>query len=167
MDQEYPFSLAYGPADTREDCVKSAQNVYTRLMIRTPDLDKLPFETISILAMDKDGVIDRDKMKSLIRLFRPDRDGSLSLLDFVKSCDTVYKSIRMLRASIVNSGQVDHAFETLVNVAFFVVLGCIVIWLLGFDPLALFLSLSSVIVGFAFMIGSASSKYFEVSSVKI
>ena len=33
--------------------------------------------------------------------------------------------------------------------------------LLDSDPLALFLSLSSVIVAFAFMIGSAASKYFE------
>jgi hypothetical protein len=32
---------------------------------------------------------------------------------------------------------------------------------LGFDPLALFLSISGVILAFAFMIGSASSKYFE------
>jgi hypothetical protein len=29
------------------------------------------------------------------------------------------------------------------------------------DPLSLFLSLSSVILAFAFIIGSASSKYFE------
>jgi hypothetical protein len=32
---------------------------------------------------------------------------------------------------------------------------------LGFDPLALFLSVSGVVLAFAFMIGSASSKYFE------
>jgi hypothetical protein len=32
---------------------------------------------------------------------------------------------------------------------------------MDFDPLALFLSLSSVILAFAFMIGSASAKYFE------
>jgi hypothetical protein len=33
---------------------------------------------------------------------------------------------------------------------------------LGFDPLALFLSISGVVLGFAFMISTASSKYFEV-----
>lgn len=32
---------------------------------------------------------------------------------------------------------------------------------LGFDPFALFLSMSSIILAFAFMIGSASAKYFE------
>jgi hypothetical protein len=32
---------------------------------------------------------------------------------------------------------------------------------LGFDPLALFLSLSGVILAFGFIIGSASAKYFE------
>ena len=38
---------------------------------------------------------------------------------------------------------------------------CVTLSQLGFDPLALFLSLSSVIVAFAFMIGTASAKYFE------
>lgn len=33
---------------------------------------------------------------------------------------------------------------------------------LGFDPLSMFLALSSIILSFAFMIGSASAKYFEV-----
>jgi hypothetical protein len=38
---------------------------------------------------------------------------------------------------------------------------CFVLSQLGYDPLALFLSLSSIILAFAFMIGSASSKMFE------
>ena len=42
---------------------------------------------------------------------------------------------------------------------------CYLFWLAivahNSDPLSLFLSLSSVILAFAFMIGSASSKYFE------
>lgn len=38
---------------------------------------------------------------------------------------------------------------------------CVILSQLGFDPLALFLSISGVILAFAFMIGSASSKYFE------
>ena len=48
------------------------------------------------------------------------------------------------------------------NVAFYFVVFCIVLASWGIDPLALFLSLSSVIVAFAFAIGSASAKYFEV-----
>ena len=111
MDQDYPFSIAYGPADSREASIDSAQKVYERLMTHTPEEDVLPFETIALAALTKDGEMDRDKVKSLIRLFRPERDGSLSMLDFVKSCDTVYKNMRMLRASIKNSGQIDHALR--------------------------------------------------------
>lgn len=101
-------------------------------------------------------------MKDLIKLFRPDRQGNLTMLDFVKSCDSVYKEMRLLRASIANSGQVDHAFEIIFNVFFYVILAIIVLVVFDFDPLALFVSVSGIILAFAFMIGSASSKYFEV-----
>jgi small-conductance mechanosensitive channel len=67
----------------------------------------------------------------------------------------------MLRASVKNTGQIDHSFELVVNWCFFVVLAIITVAVLGYDPLALFLSLSSIILAFAFMISSASSKAFE------
>jgi len=118
-------------------------------------------DTIALLAVDSDGNIEPHKMKELIQLFRPDRDGQLSMIDFIKSIDSVYKQLRMLRASIANSGQIDHAFEILFNWAFFTIATCIILSVLGFNPLALFLSLSSIILGFAFMIGGASAKYFE------
>lgn len=40
-------------------------------------------------------------------------------------------------------------------------MSCVILSQLGFDPFALFLSLSSIILAFAFMLASASSKYFE------
>lgn len=73
----------------------------------------------------------------------------------------VYKSLRLLRASIANAGQIDQAFENMINCAFFIILVCVILAANGFNPLALFLSFSSIILAFAFMIGSASSKYFE------
>jgi hypothetical protein len=163
MDEDYPFSLAFGPADTREHCIESAQKLYVRLTGNTPDLDVRPFESIVVLAKTKGGDIDSERMKDLIKLFRPDRQGNLTMLDFVKSCDSAYKEMRLLRASIANSGQIDHAFEIITNVIFYVILAIIVIVVLGFNPLSLFVSISGIILAFAFMIGSASSKYFEVS----
>lgn len=159
-------------------------------MIRNPSRDRLPFDTIAVVAMNKNGDINQKKMKELIRIFRPNREGELSMLDFVRSCDSkcidnvvtlckrvsdltfldvdcvvaVYKSLRLLRASISNSGQIDQAFEVLINYAFYIVLVCIILAANGFNPLALFLSFSSIILAFAFVIGSASSKYFEVRS---
>jgi hypothetical protein len=70
-------------------------------MLHTPDLDWLPFETIALLAI-KHGRLDQKKMKRLIRIFRSRQEGHLSMIDFVRSCDMVYKSLRLLRASIAN-----------------------------------------------------------------
>lgn len=88
-------------------------------MLSAGDSSLLPFSILSILCMDESGEFVDAKIKSLIRLFRPDRQGSLSKLDFVKSIDTVYKQLRLLRASIANSAQIDYAFERIVNVFFY------------------------------------------------
>lgn len=88
MDNSYPFSLAFGPAENREASVESAQKVYERLMIRNPNSDRLPFDTIAVVAVNKEGEVDQKKMKNLIRIFRPNRDGDLSMLDFVRCCDS-------------------------------------------------------------------------------
>lgn len=95
----FPFSGSFGLADTRENCIQSAQNVYRRLLLNDPDESDLNFETLALLGLQRDGTLNQAKLKEMIRLFRPNRDGSLSILEFVKSIDTVYKEIRMLRAS--------------------------------------------------------------------
>ena len=83
-------------------------------MLSAIDAPALPFSILSVLAMDEKDEFIPAKIKSYIRLFRPDRQGNLSRLDFVKSVDTVYKQLRLLRASISNSGEstdtVSHYF---------------------------------------------------------
>ena len=66
-------------------------------MLRTPNQDQVPFETLALLAKNKEGGIDEKKAKALIKFFRPGRDGKLSKLEFVKSIDAVYKSIKLVR----------------------------------------------------------------------
>jgi hypothetical protein len=167
MDTPYPFSGAFGLADRREHCVISAQNVYDRLMLKNQTVNgKLHFDTLAVLALQSDGELDPELAKELIRLFRPDRDGGISCLDFVRSIDGVYKDLRMLRATVAASSKIDKALESIMNVFFYVAICCIILAAYGFDPLSLFISLSSVIVAFAFMIGTASAKYFEVSRMK-
>jgi hypothetical protein len=164
MDLSYPFTAAFGLADNRVSCIESAQNVYRNLLLNEPDEGVLSFETIAILAANEDGELDQEKTKDLIRIFRPNREGRLTCLEFVKSIDSVYKSLRTLRASIHNSSQIDRAFELIINFFFYLVLLCVVLATFEVDPLAIFLSFSSIIVAFAFIIGGASSKYFEVSN---
>jgi hypothetical protein len=139
IQQRFPFSLAFGIADSREACVESAQEVYKRLMLMynndkemSSTEDKiLKFETIAILAIVKSGQIDQEKAKALIKLFRPDRQGNLSALDFVKSVDAVYREFRLLDASIENSSQIDRAFENIFNIVFYIILLAIVLSHLG------------------------------------
>ena len=95
LDGGYPLSVPFGAAETRKQCLRSSQKVYQRLMLDRPKNSILHFDTIVTLARDKEGKIQKDKARALIRLFRPDRDGHLTLLDFAKSCDRVYKRIKV------------------------------------------------------------------------
>lgn len=167
MDLTYPFSAAFGLADSRESCVESAQNVFDCLLKGNPpslllgDQSILKFETLAELARNEIAGMDESRLKDLVRVFRPDRNGNLSMIDFVRSIDQVYKELRLLRASIHNSSQLDRAFEAIINVGFYFIVFCVTLAAWGIDPLALFLSLSSVIVAFSFAVGAASAKYFE------
>eukprot|EP00571_Detonula_confervacea_P004055 CAMPEP_0172329148 /NCGR_PEP_ID=MMETSP1058-20130122/60728_1 /TAXON_ID=83371 /ORGANISM="Detonula confervacea, Strain CCMP 353" /LENGTH=1223 /DNA_ID=CAMNT_0013046305 /DNA_START=38 /DNA_END=3710 /DNA_ORIENTATION=- len=162
MDDKYPFSHAFGHAKTRELCVQSSQEVYDRLMLSASDCTTLPFSILSVLGMDENGDFVDAKIKSLIRLFRPDRQGNLSRLDFVKSVDTVYKNLRLLRASIANSAQIDFAFERIINCFFYFFLAIVAVAILGFNDIwTAFLSFNTVFLAFSFLFGSAASNYFE------
>ena len=138
----------------------SAQAVYDKLMLRSPGREELDFGTLALIATSPDGSIDEGKVMALIKVFRPARDGKLTKLEFVKSVDNVYRSYRLLLATIANSGQIDQAFENILNVLFYTILTCVILSVLGFDPLALFISFSSVFLAFAFVFSSASAKYF-------
>lgn len=109
-----------------------------------------------------DGTLVSDKVRDLISVFRPNRSGNLTLTDFSKSVDSVYKELRLLRASVRNSQKIDRLFERISNVVFCAIVLCVSLALFGFDPLAIFLSLSSFALAFSFMISRASSNYFEV-----
>lgn len=161
LNESFPFGVAFGPAATRQECVESAEAVYHRLMVCLPTKMYLTFDVLALLAVHDDGEIDEDKLKYLIALLRPDREGNLTLLDFAKSIDAVYKELRLLRASVANASRLDKAFESIFNIFFYFVLICIIVASIGLDPLVLFASISGFILGFAFMIGAACSKYFE------
>jgi hypothetical protein len=165
MDLTYPFSTAFGLANKREACMESAQDIYRCLLLSQPESMELHFEMLTALARTVDKTLDKARVKELARVFWPDREGRLSMLDSVQSNDHVYKDLLLLRASIHNSRQIDKAYKALINIGFYFVLGCFVLAGMNIDPLALvLLSLSSVIaVVLAFAIGSTSAKFFEVS----
>jgi hypothetical protein len=131
IQNDHAFSLAFGSTHSREACIESSQETYARLLSATPDETNLHFETLGLICVQDDGEIDQDKARDLVKVFRPRRDGVLTMLDFVKSTDSVYKEFRLLQASIRNSSQIDNAFENLLNVFFYAILVFIILGVMG------------------------------------
>lgn len=75
-------------------------------MTSSPDDSTLSFNTIALIAVNNDGSLNEAKLKELVKLMRPDREGHLTLLDFCKSVDEVYKELRLLRASVESKNSV-------------------------------------------------------------
>lgn len=84
METDYPFSLSFGLANTREACVNSSRRTYDRLLRLQGTTDVLYFDTIALVAKNTDGTVEDDTLHRLYRLFRPDKDGRVAPLDFIK-----------------------------------------------------------------------------------
>ena len=167
LGRPFPFGYSFGRAATREECIESAQNTYLRLLAETPGETSLSFNVLALVALQSDGTLVSEKIRDLSRVFRPSRKGDLTLLNFCKSVDSVYKELRLLRASVRNAQKIDNSFERIFNIVFYTIILCVGLALLGLNPLALFLSLSSFALAFSFMISRASSNYFEVRLLHI
>lgn len=97
----------FGRTSTRQECVECTEHLYKRLLKLSNSSDLLKFDTLALLAVGKDGSLDEEKLKAVVRLFRPDRQGYLSLVDFAKSIDSCYKEMRLLKASVASSSKVS------------------------------------------------------------
>mmetsp|Transcript_32345 Transcript_32345/g.78322 ORF Transcript_32345/g.78322 Transcript_32345/m.78322 type:complete len:1238 (-) Transcript_32345:93-3806(-) len=161
LDDSHPFGSSFGPAFTRDSCIKSAKSLYTRLLALSPGSPALHFDIIGVLAYNIDGTFDDKKARSLVRLFRPDKFDEVSLLHFVQSCDGVYRKLRYLRASVGNSTLIDSVLENIFNGIFFFFLALIIMSVMKLNPWTLLVSLSTVLVSFAFALGPSAAKLIE------
>ncbi|KAL3911714.1 MAG: hypothetical protein SGILL_007172 [Bacillariaceae sp.] len=85
LDTNYPFAVAFGRANNRNACIESSQSLYLRLVDSTAD-GTLNVSILGLIALQRNGRLDQEKLKSLIRTFRPGkRDGVINMIDFVKS----------------------------------------------------------------------------------
>eukprot|EP00970_Alexandrium_tamarense_P009980 scaffold1976_cov187-Alexandrium_tamarense.AAC.9 len=134
LDDSHPFGLSFGPAFTRETCIKSSKSLYKRLLGFNPDSPVLHFDVIGVLAYDAEGNFDEQKAKGLVRLFRPDK-----LL-------------------LVNQ---SHVLENIFNSVYFFFLGLVILSILHMSPWTLLMSLSTVMVSFAFALGPSAAKLIE------
>ena len=126
-----------------------------------PGESVLPFDTIGSIAMDEDGIYDKDTTRALVFLFRPDKNDCLTALNFVQSVDWTYRRIRYLRASVANSTLIDRVLEQNFNALFYFFLILCVISMLGFNPWTLLFSMSTILVSFAFAFGPSAAKAID------
>lgn len=161
VDGRLPFSRSFGHAGTRDECIKSAEQTFERLMLQCPTKTKLSFNVLSVLATDEDGLPDQKKMNQLRRVFRPDRYNELSLLAFVQSYDTVYRKLRYFRASVGNNSVIDKVLGEGLDKIFYFLLLLIICVVMDYNPWTLLVSMSTLIVSFAFAVGPSASKYIE------
>jgi hypothetical protein len=163
MDDSQPFGGAFGPAHNRDAVVQSAEFVFRRLLTLSPESETLPFEALEMLAHegDIDGPLDRSKLKTIKRMFRPDKENFLSLLDFVRACDGLYKKLRFFRASVGNASVIDHHLESIIDCVFYFVLLLVLLSVTGLNAWSLLVSISTLLVSISFAVGSSASKYIE------
>lgn len=79
------FSFAWGNVSTRELCIINSQNVYKRLVPHNSGESLLSFDILALIARLQDQTLDVEKLKELIRLLRPDRDGKLGMLGTLRN----------------------------------------------------------------------------------
>jgi hypothetical protein len=77
------IGLAWGDVSWRERMVLSSQSVYRNLLLRTPGTNLLSFDVLALSVRRYDDTLDQEKLRNLIRLFRPDRDGMYSEFIFL------------------------------------------------------------------------------------
>ncbi|KAL3920681.1 MAG: hypothetical protein SGILL_003135 [Bacillariaceae sp.] len=178
LESSYPFGQAFGRAETRHQVIDCAQHVYAdllklqrKLMIQQvyqqtgnggadPETT-LKFHTLSIVAMDDIGGLDMKLAKELMHVFRPSREGDITLVEFVKSIDTVYKEVRKLRASVANESKMNAGTEKIINAAFYFILIFCFLAAIGMDPVVIFGGLAAFVISFSFCVSGASSDYIK------
>jgi small-conductance mechanosensitive channel len=111
--------------------------------------------------LEADGSEDILKKRAMGNMLRPDRHDDISLVSFVQTCDTVYKKLRMFRASVGNSSVIDHVLESIINIGFDFALGLIVLSFLKVNPWPLLVSLFTLLVAGSFAIGRTCAKAVE------
>lgn len=66
LNTSVPFGLCFGPSATRQECVESAETVYHRLLLSTPDQDVLMFDVLALLSIDGKGKLNDEKLMGTI-----------------------------------------------------------------------------------------------------
>jgi small-conductance mechanosensitive channel len=161
MDEQYPFGEAFGPATNRDQVLESAFKIYQNI-VSSSETSMLSLDILYLLAESEDGVtVDRSKKRAMRKLFRPDAKHEVSMMSFIRACDSLYRRMRFFRASVGNASVIDHALETILDGFFNFLLGLVLLSILQINPWPLLVSISTLLVSISFAVGPSAAKYIE------
>ena len=162
MTRPFFFSSAFGPVDSRNDCIRSADRLFRRLLLLFEEEETIDVDNLTRwMYKGCKGPGEKESAAHLIMLLNPDIENRLNVLDFVSGIDKIYQRVRLLEYAVNNASHIDREYEKVINGLFYLILGCVVLAILRLDPITVLVSLSSLIVAFSFMIGPGSATYFE------
>jgi hypothetical protein len=87
LKDRFMFGTPFGETSSRENLVINAQKLFQTLRgldEESEETMEISFDVLALAAIDDHGNLDEVALKELIRILRPDRNGKLKLLDFVK-----------------------------------------------------------------------------------
>jgi hypothetical protein len=73
------LGIAWGETTTRDRTIIGSQEVFAKLMNRSTHPTLLKFDVIAAVAKQSDGTLNYEKLRHVIRILRPDRDGAFTL----------------------------------------------------------------------------------------
>jgi len=161
MDQTYPFGEDFGLASNRDEAILSAEDVYRKLCKLEVRSGRLSFDALALVALEDDETYDNVKKRAIRRLFHPDKDGLLTMLAFVQSCDALYRRLKYFLATVNNSASLDNVLENVFNSFFYFVLVLLLLSLMNYNAWSLLVSMTSLLVSFSFAFGNTVSKYVQ------
>jgi hypothetical protein len=118
MTTKFPFSYAFGVADSRYKCVSSAIKLYRNLIKTQVEPGVLQLNTLCSIARQCDR-LDGNTLRRLLRFFRAE-DG-LELNDFVSRVDDCYKRYVILQLNMQNIAKINKSVVALANAGFCIV----------------------------------------------
>ncbi|KAL7557213.1 hypothetical protein ACA910_001281 [Epithemia clementina (nom. ined.)] len=162
MTKPFFYSSAFGPVESRKECITSADRLFRRLLKLFEDQETVDVSQL-VRWMYKGCHLPGQKEKSahLIILLNPDVNNCLNIVDFVRGIDAIYQRVRSLENAVHNASHIDREYERILNFVFYFILICVGLAILRLDPLTLLLTVSGLIVAISFMIGPGSAVFFE------
>jgi len=164
ITRSYFFSSAFGPVESREECIHSSQQLFFRLLKLMNDGDEQSIKLENLTHWMFKGCYKPEQQQDaddLGALFDPDQDGRIYIIDFIGAIDEVYKKLRVLEHAIKNASHISKSYEKVINMVFYFIIGLIALAIMELNPIELLVGVAFILIAFGFCIGEGTSQLFD------